>query len=191
MSVGCAFKDGDGTGGSEEKLDGEYDTAEECVNAVLEKKPEANGVTYGVLGDTREKECFAEFKMEQSDGNSKWKSCILRGKIINIDMSEMYEGEYSQHIPWFTKNWYKKRFIWAFIACTFSSGDGTSKKEEQLDGEYDTAEECVNMVLKNKPDANGVTYGVLGDSREKECFAEFEMVVDKKVDSKWKSCVLI
>ena len=93
MSVGCAFKDGDGTGGSEEKLDGEYDTAEECVNAVLEKKPEANGVTYGVLGDTREKECFAEFKMEQSDGNSKWKSCILRGKIINIDMSEMYEGE--------------------------------------------------------------------------------------------------
>ena len=47
------------------------------------------------------------------------------------------------------------------------------------------------MVLKNKPDANGVTYGVLGDSREKECFAEFDMVVDKKVDSKWKSCVLI
>ena len=89
MSVGCAFKDGDGTGGSEEKLDGEYDTAEECVNAVLEKKPEANGVTYGVLGDTREKECFAEFKMEQSDGNSKWKSCVLRGKIINIDMSEI------------------------------------------------------------------------------------------------------
>ena len=79
----------------------------------------------------------------------------------------------------------------AFIVCTFSSGDGTSKKEEQLDGEYDTAEECVNMVLKNKPDANGVTYGVLGDSREKECFAEFDMVVDKKVDSKWKSCVLI
>ena len=91
VSVGCAFKDGDGTGGSEEKLDGEYDTAEECVNAVLEKKPEANGVTYGVLGDTREKECFAEFKMEQSDGNSKWKSCILTGKVIYIDMSEIHE----------------------------------------------------------------------------------------------------
>ena len=46
------------------------------------------------------------------------------------------------------------------------------------------------MVLKNKPDANGVTYGVLGESREKECYAEFDMVEDKTVDSKWKSCVL-
>ena len=72
----------------------------------------------------------------------------------------------------------------------FSSGDGNSEKEEKL-GEYDTAEECVNMVLKSRPYANGVTYGVLNESREKECFAEFDMVVDKKVDSKWKSCVLI
>ena len=88
MYVGCAFKDGDGTGGSEEKLEDpdEYETAEECVNAVLEKKPGANGVTYGVLGDTRQKECFAEFKMEQSDGNSKWKSCILRRKIMALGL---------------------------------------------------------------------------------------------------------
>ena len=90
-------------------------------------------------------------------------------------------------IPLYTKTKLTK-FIWAFIACTFSSGDGTSDKEEKLEGEYDTAKECVDAVLEKKPDANGVTYGVLDDSRQKECYAEIGMV-DTNDDSKWKSCI--
>ena len=49
---------------------------------VLKNKPDANGVTYGVLGDSREKECYAEFGMADANGDSKWKSCIFGGKIM-------------------------------------------------------------------------------------------------------------
>ena len=43
----------------------------------------ANGVTYGV-GQGREKECYAEFRMADSNGDSKWQSCILEGKLSKV-----------------------------------------------------------------------------------------------------------
>ena len=48
----------------------------------MEKKPDANGVTYGVLDDSRQKECYAEIGMVDTNDDSKWKSCIFGGKII-------------------------------------------------------------------------------------------------------------
>lgn len=86
MFVGCAFKDGDGIGGTEVDL-GKAETAKKCIEMVFNAdltQGEPNGVTFGVLGDSREKECFAEFNMGESDGNSKWQSCILARKIIYI-----------------------------------------------------------------------------------------------------------
>ena len=74
--------------------------------------------------------------------------------------------------------------------CIFATGDGIGGSEEYL-GIVDTPELCVGMVTVEKPNATGVTYGAHGQGRDKECYAEFDMVADKKVDSKWKSCVLI
>ena len=84
MFVGCAFKDGDGIGGTEVDL-GKAETAKKCIEMVFNAdltQGEPNGVTFGVLGDSREKECYAEFGMADANGDSKWKSCIFGGKIM-------------------------------------------------------------------------------------------------------------
>ena len=71
----------------------------------------------------------------------------------------------------------------------FSSGDGTGGDEEQL-GVVDTAEECVELVLAERPHANGVTFGVPEGGRAGECFAEIGMVKSDGAIGKWQTCIL-
>jgi len=72
--MGCAFAEGDGTGGTEEYL-GDTDTPNECVTLVHSTRPEANGVTYS-NGDGAA--CYAEFGANDSTGApSAWQTCIM------------------------------------------------------------------------------------------------------------------
>ena len=72
--MGCAFAEGDGTGGTEEYL-GDTDTPNECVALVHSTRPEANGVTYS-NGDGAA--CYAEFGANDSTGApSAWQTCIM------------------------------------------------------------------------------------------------------------------
>ena len=71
----------------------------------------------------------------------------------------------------------------------FSSGDGTGGDEEQL-GVVDTAEECVELALAERPHANGVTFGVPEGGRAGECYAEIGMVKSDGAIGKWQTCIL-
>ena len=76
----CVFVTGDGEGSSEKKL-GTTETPELCFEKVAKQEPKANGVTYGLHGQGRDKECYAEFKMTQINKNAnKWQSCLFGGK---------------------------------------------------------------------------------------------------------------
>ena len=67
---------GDGTGGTEFKI-GNYDSFAECVEAVKEQEPTANGVTYGVLTADLQKQCYAEYGQTSHNDNTKWKNCMV------------------------------------------------------------------------------------------------------------------
>ena len=76
----CVFLTGDGEGSSEKKL-GTTETPELCFEKVAKQEPKANGVTYGLHGQGRDKECYAEFKMKHINKNAnKWQSCLFGGK---------------------------------------------------------------------------------------------------------------
>ena len=51
---------------------------------VTTNEPTANGVTYGVHGQGRDKQCYAEFGMTASVPSRQWQSCILEGRILYI-----------------------------------------------------------------------------------------------------------
>ena len=75
----CVFLTGDGEGSSEKKL-GTTETPELCFEKVAKQEPKANGVTYGLHGQGRDKECYAEFKMKHINKNAnKWQSCLFGG----------------------------------------------------------------------------------------------------------------
>ena len=84
----CVPSPGDAAG-ADEKLLGEANTLEECVNMVMTQGvnptdppiPNANGATYGGKGG---KECYAEIGITHMDANpaSKWKSCIFKCKCF-------------------------------------------------------------------------------------------------------------
>ena len=56
-------------------------------------------------------------------------------------------------------------------------------------GNAETPELCFEMVAKQEPNANGVTYGAHGQGRDKECYAEFEMTHVNKDSPKWQACL--
>ena len=45
------------------------------------------------------------------------------------------------------------------------------------------------MVTTNEPTANGVTYGVHGQGRDKQCYAEFGMIKVNRRDPRWQACL--
>ena len=72
----CAFKIGDGIGGSEKKIGPQKGAA--CVKACValkRKNPTINGVTYGKRG------CYCEYKQKRRNGNKSWKNCFLKCKF--------------------------------------------------------------------------------------------------------------
>ena len=72
--------------------------------------------------------------------------------------------------------------------CVFVIGDGVGSNEKKL-GNAETPELCFEMVAKQEPNANGVTYGAHGQGRDKECYAEFEMTHVNKDSPKWQACL--
>ena len=66
---------GDGKGGTETKI-GKYDTFAECVAAVKEQKPTANGVTWG-KGKSRKGQCYAEFGQTSTKSSKVWQNCVI------------------------------------------------------------------------------------------------------------------
>ena len=76
----CIFATGDGIGGTEDYL-GIANTPELCVGMVTVQKPNATGVTYGVDGQGRDKECYAKFGMTGRNNNYQWQSCVTKGNM--------------------------------------------------------------------------------------------------------------
>ena len=81
FSGDCEFGTGHGIGGSEKYL-GTADSPELCVGMVTLQMPNATGVAYGVLGEGRDKECYAEFGMTGRNDNYQWQSCVTKGNIV-------------------------------------------------------------------------------------------------------------
>lgn len=73
----CNFVIGDGTGGSEEYV-ADVPTAAECVSAVQEFHPDANGATYSNSGGTQ---CYAEFGMTGPNDSTAWQTCLFPGDM--------------------------------------------------------------------------------------------------------------
>merc|ERR1712241_328472 len=73
--AGCAEAStmGDGKGGTEKKI-GKYDTFAECIAAVKEEQPTANGVTWG-KGKSRQ--CYAEFGQTSTKASTVWQNCVI------------------------------------------------------------------------------------------------------------------
>ena len=66
---------GDGKGGTETKI-GKFDTFAECVAAVKDQKPTANGVTWG-KGKSRKGQCYAEFGQTKTKSSKVWQNCVI------------------------------------------------------------------------------------------------------------------
>ena len=73
-------KNGDGEADSEKQLSGTY-TKENCIGAVREQHPTANGATMHTDADGNgEAICFAEFKMTGWRPNSNYQSCMFKNE---------------------------------------------------------------------------------------------------------------
>ena len=73
-------KNGDGKGDSEKQLSGTY-TKENCISAVREQHPTANGATMDTRADENgEANCFAEFRMTGWNPNSNYQSCMFKNE---------------------------------------------------------------------------------------------------------------
>merc|ERR1712093_928362 len=72
-SMVCNFETGDGTGANE-KMVGQFSTAQECAAAVQLNEPEANGATWGGSGGG----CYAEFGMAGVNPDAAaWQTCMF------------------------------------------------------------------------------------------------------------------
>ena len=75
FSVLDKCKIGDGVGDSEVQLSGKF-TKENCIIAVREQYPSANGATYKANCPS-ECKCYAEFGMTTWSSSSDWQSCMF------------------------------------------------------------------------------------------------------------------
>ena len=71
-SSSCAL--GDGIGGTEQLVSESVETEQECIDLVKSMHPAANGATYSAALPGS---CYAEFGMEESDGNASWMTCSI------------------------------------------------------------------------------------------------------------------
>jgi hypothetical protein len=70
--------------------------------------------------------------------------------------------------------------------CEFMMGDGEGGSEEGV-GDAASTMECVNMVMTQKPEANGATYSNNGGQG---CYAEFGMTGANGSDG-WQTCLFV
>ena len=156
--AGCTFIPGDGTGGDESYI-GDTADAQACATMVVAQEPEANGATYSNTGGTA---CYAEFGQTGSTcppGSDA--SCSAWQNCVFSDA------------PSTTSN------------CVFGPGDGTGGTEAAV-GDAPTPADCVAMVMREEPTANGVTYSSTGGTG---CYAEFGMTGSND-STAWQTCML-
>lgn len=97
----CEFEVGDGVGrggaGGTETYVGEFDNPASCLHQVREQFPGANGATfagsvcrYGEAGGATEnngirtcRECYAEFGMEEANGDTAWTTCKMEPQNLH------------------------------------------------------------------------------------------------------------
>ena len=73
-------KNGDGEADSEKQLSGTY-TKEDCISAVREQHPTANGATMHTEAEENgEAICFAEFRMTGWNPNPLYQSCMFKNE---------------------------------------------------------------------------------------------------------------
>ena len=90
------WEKGNGIGDTDDKIDEVIILSEEeddfentCINMVLGKRPDANGATLDVKGNTRN--CYAEFNMQSRDNNKNFKSIMIKEDMDPYDrVSENY-----------------------------------------------------------------------------------------------------
>ena len=70
--------------------------------------------------------------------------------------------------------------------CTFRPGDGNGGREENI-GDADSATACAEMVLQERPHADGATYPL--ETPTRECYAEFGMT-GLIPSENWQTCLL-
>lgn len=86
----CDWVTGDGTGGTESRIDGpdggDFRDMAHCVEEVKRQFPTANGATANLVqvagatargGQSSEYNCYAEFGMTQTNSDSNWKTCMF------------------------------------------------------------------------------------------------------------------
>lgn len=156
--AGCTFIPGDGTGGDEAYI-GDTADAQACATLVVAQEPEANGATYSNTGGTA---CYAEFGQTGS-------TCP--------------PGADASCSSW--QNCIFSNTLATTSGCVFGPGDGTGGTEANV-GDAATAAECTAMVLREQPDANGVTFSNTGGTG---CYAEFGMTGSNDNES-WQTCML-
>ena len=61
---------------------------------------------------------------------------------------------------------------WLQDSCTFETGDGAGVKDELIGTTY-TDDQCAAAVMKEKPHANGATWGPPAGELPRNCYAEF------------------
>ena len=73
---------GDGTGGTEEQLSDNVNSAADCIAMVQAMRPDANGATYSA---TLPGSCYAEFGMDESNGSESWRTCKIEPACVQGD----------------------------------------------------------------------------------------------------------
>ena len=80
---------GDGKGDTEAYIS-KFKTLAECVAAVKEQKPTANGVTWG---KGKSGQCYAEFGQTSTKSSTKWQNCVIEPTPAT-DLDEGKKGNY-------------------------------------------------------------------------------------------------
>ena len=147
-AAGWEIGDGKGVSSKEIYL-GRSTDVYECEKLVKQKRPTANGATFG----GKNKLCYAEFNMTTRNTNKKWKSKIFKGKKAVVSKSEYAkiwkdvgcttESRYTDWVKKQTKEGLiRDSKIWA-----------TSNKEHHKKGCYGEKKTCNETLLGYK--ANG------------------------------------
>ena len=212
IEPGCVM--GDGTGGTEEQLSDNVNSAADCIAMVQAMRPGANGATYSA---TLPGSCYAEFGMEESNGSESWMTCKIDPACIQGDgvggTEEWLADEVaswadciglvkskrpnangatiSATLPgscYAEFGMEESNGSGSWFTCEVYSacviGDGTGGTEEQLSDNVNSAADCIDMVQAMRPDANGATYSA---TLPGSCYAEFGMDESNGSES-WRTC---
>jgi len=149
---------GDGQGSSE-TFALKTDTIFECTDYVKANFPSANGATWGVSN----KNCFAEFEQNGTDGADKWLNCPLVPTVTHPTFPPLPN-----------------------VTCEPTTGDGSGPSSyEDFADLADSMQACANRVADKFPAANGATYS----NESKKCYAEYGQV-EVSPNSDWNNCYL-